>query len=597
MPEFRDLDHDGVMAPYEDPTAAADDRVADLLGRMSVEEKAGQLFHSILLPGPDGSVTEGPTGPRAQEPATAYISDRLMTHFNLAGVMPVREHAEWHNRVQELAAATRLGIPVTLSSDPRHGFGNLGAQFAARTVSQWPEFIGIGAIGDEEVAFQFGDAVRREYVAVGLRVALHPQADLATEPRWSRIAGTFGEDAELAGRLTAAYIRGMRGGDALGPQSVASMVKHFPGGGPQMDGEDPHFDYGREQVYPGGHFDYHVRPFEYALEAGVTQVMPYYGMPIGTEYEEVGFGYNRGVITGLLREKYGFDGIVCTDWGLVTDHKVFGHLYPGRAWGVEHLSREDRVLKILEAGCDQLGGEACPELVVKLVEDGRLPVERVDDSVRRVLREKFVLGLFDDPFVDPSAAEEHTGTAELVERGLSAQRRSCTLLKNGNQAPALPLKEGVRIFCLGVDPGVAGAYGTVVDQPADADVAIARLAAPYEQRGTALERYFHAGSLDFPDESLAEVRAAMDAVDTVVDVRLERPIILTKLSDPAAALLGTYGVSDAAYLDVLFGRAAPEGRLPFELPSSMDEVAVQRSDVPHDTAHPLYRFGHGLRYS
>ncbi len=596
MPEFRDLDHDGTMAPYEDPTAPVEVRLEDLLGRMTLAEKAGQLFHTGIVPGPGGSVTEAPTGPRAQPPATHFVSELLLTHFNLAAVMAVREHAEWHNRIQELAASTRLGIPVTLSSDPRHGFASLGAQFAATAFSQWPEFIGIGAIGDEEVAFSFGDAVRREYLAVGLRVALHPQADLATEPRWARIAGTFGEDAELAGRLAAAYIRGLRGTDALGPRSVAAMVKHFPGGGPQMDGEDPHFAYGREQVYAGGHFDYHLRPFELALEAGVTQVMPYYGMPIGTEHEEVGFGFNRSVITGLLREHYGFEGIVCTDWGLVTDHKIFGEMYPGRAWGVEHLTREERVLRILEAGCDQLGGEACPDIVIRLVEDGRLPESRVDLSVHRILAEKFVLGLFDDPFVDPDAAEELAKTDELVELGMAAQRRSCTLLKNGDGRPVLPLAEGARIFCLGVDPEVAADYGTVVEKPDEADVAIARLAAPHEARDRGLERFFHAGSLDFQDEDLAELEAVMGVLDTVVDVRLERPIILSKLADRAAALLGTYGVSDTAYLDVLFGRDAPGGRLPFELPSSMDEVLRQHPDVPHDTANPLFPIGFGLEY-
>jgi len=597
--ESRDLNHNGTMEPYEDPTRPVAERVEDLLGRMTLEEKAGLLFHSILIPGPNGSVTEGPTGMRAQEPATAYISDRLMSHFNLAGVMTPRAHAEWQNRVQELAANTRLGIPVTLSSDPRHGFANLGAAFAARAFSQWPEAIGFGAIGDEDLAEQFGDAVRREYLAVGLRVALHPQADLATEPRWARIAGTFGEDAGLASRLVAAYIRGLRGGERLGPTSVAAMVKHFPGGGPQLDGEDPHFAYGREQVYPGDHFDYHLRPFEAALDAGVTQVMPYYGMPIGTEHEEVGFGFNRGIITGLLREKYGFDGIVCTDWALVTDPTGFGESYPGRAWGVEHLSREDRVLRIFEAGCDQLGGEACPEIVVGLVKSGRLTEDRVDVSVRRVLREKFVLGLFENPFVDPDEAERFVGNTELRAQGIEAQRRSCTLLKNGRAGDAglvLPLREGTRIFCLGLDADEAARYGQVVERPGDADVALVRLQAPFEMRASGLERFFHAGSLDFPDEELRDLLQLMDTVPTVVDVKLERPIVLTGVADRASALVGSYGVSDAALLDVLFGRAAPEGNLPFELPSSMDEVALQRSDVPFDTANPLYRFGFGLRY-
>lgn len=596
---FRDLNHNGTMEPYEDPFRPIPERVEDLLGRMTLEEKAGLLFHSILVPGPDGSVTEGPTGMRAQEPATAFISERLMSHFNLASVMAARAHAEWHNRVQELGAATRLGIPVTLSSDPRHGFANLGAAFAAGAFSQWPEAIGIGAIGDEDLAEQFGDTVRREYLAVGLRVALHPQADLATEPRWARIAGTFGEDAQLASRLVAAYIRGLRGGERLGPNSVAAMVKHFPGGGPQLDGEDPHFAYGREQVYPGDNFDYHLLPFEAALAAGVTQVMPYYGMPVGTEFEEVGFGFNRGIITGLLRERYGFDGIVCTDWALVTDHKVFGEPYPGRAWGVEHLSREDRVLRIFEAGCDQLGGEACPEVVVALVTSGRLSAERVDVSVRRVLREKFVLGLFDDPFVDPDEAERFVGNVELRELGLRAQHRSCTLLKNGREdgtVPVLPIREGTPIFCVGLDAEEAARYGRVVERPGDAECAVVRLRAPFEMRDKGLERYFHAGSLDFPDQDLRDLFGLMDAVRTVVEVKLERPIVLSAVAERASALVGSYGVSDTALLDVLFGRAAPEGNLPFELPSSMDEVRVQRSDVPFDTANPLYRFGFGLRY-
>ena len=596
---FRDLNHNGTMEPYEDPTRPVAERVEDLLGRMNLEEKAGQLFHSILIPGPGGSVTEGPTGGRAQEPATAYISDRLMSHFNLAGVLPARDHAEWHNRVQELAAQTRLGIPVTLSSDPRHGFANLGAAFAAGAFSQWPEFIGMGAIGDEEIVEQFGDAVRREYLAVGLRVALHPQADLATEPRWARIAGTFGEDAELASRLVAAYIRGLRGGDELGPTSVAAMVKHFPGGGPQLDGEDPHFAYGREQVYPGDHFDYHLRPFEAALEAGVTQVMPYYGMPVGTEHEEVGFGFNRSVITGLLREKYGFEGIVCTDWALVTDHKVFGEPYPGRAWGVEELSREARVQRIFDAGCDQLGGEACPDIVVSLVKSGALSEDRVDLSVRRILAEKFVLGLFDDPFVDADEAERFVGNTELRERGFAAQQLSCTLLKNGQDAgaaPVLPLPDGTRVFCVGLDPEEAARYGAVAEQPSDADVAIVRLKAPFELRDKGLERYFHAGSLELSEETVHDVIQLMDVVPTVVEIRLERPIVLTGVAERAAAVVGTYGVSDTALLDVLFGRVAPEGNLPFELPSSMEEVKVQRSDVPHDTANALYPFGFGLRY-
>ena len=282
MSQFRDLNHNGTMEPYEDPSLPVEERVSDLLGRMTLEEKAGLLFHAMITPGPDGSVTEKPKALTDEDTAQRRVTDKHLNHFNILQMPPVRELAQWHNRLQELAAGTRLGIPVTLSSDPRHSTVAIPiASWRAQDFSQWPETLGFAAIGDEQLLERFGDIARREYLAVGLRVALHPQADLATEPRWPRISATFGEDAELAGRMVAAYIRGFQG-PTLGPASVAAMVKHFPGGGPQKDGTDPHFATGREQVYPGDNFEYHLRPFEAAFEAGVSQVMPYYGMPVGT---------------------------------------------------------------------------------------------------------------------------------------------------------------------------------------------------------------------------------------------------------------------------------------------------------------------------
>ena len=302
--------------------------------------------------------------------------------------------AEWHNRLQKLAERTRLGIPVTISTDPRHHFTNNPAtSFLATHFSAWPEPSGLAAIDDEKLVQEFADIARQEYLAVGIRIGLHPQIDLATEPRWTRVNGTFGEDAELTSKMVKAYIRGFQG-EKLGTQSVACMTKHFPGGGPQKDGEDPHFEYGREQVYPGNNFDYHLKPFEAAFEAGTSQIMPYYGMPVGTQYEEKGFSFNKSVITGLLREKYGFDGVVCTDWGLVSDANLFGLIsFPARAWGVEHLTVPERAQMILDAGVDQFGGEFCPEVIVDLVRSGKISEARLDVSVRRLLREKFVLGL------------------------------------------------------------------------------------------------------------------------------------------------------------------------------------------------------------
>jgi beta-glucosidase len=580
---------------YRDPDRSVDERVQILLGQMTVEEKAGLLFHSMILVGQDGGLA-GPMPAFSLPDTREMVRDQHLSHFNFWGKgTDAATIAGWHNQLQELAASTRLGIPISLSTDPRHGFtDNIGASMPAGAFSEWPETMGLAAIGDEKVVEQFADIVRQEYLAVGLRVALHPQIDLATEPRWARQVGTFGADAELTSRLGAAYIRGLQR-MTLGRDSVATLTKHFPGGGPQLDGEDPHFAYGREQVYPGGRFEYHLKPFEAAFEVGVSQIMPYYGIPVGTEYEEVGFGFNKSIITGLLRERYGFDGIVCTDWGLLTDQAALGDPFPARAWGVEHLTPAQRVRKALEAGVDQFGGERATDLVIELVRGGEISGDRLDQSVRRLLREKFVLGLFDDPYVDVEAAAALVGCPEFRAAGAAAQRASLTLLTNRNDL--LPLDRGVRLYVDGIDPEVAARYGTVVDTPAEADVAIVRTAAPYEQRPTAFENRFHAGSLDFPAETLDRLTTLARTVPTVIDVFLDRPAILTPLVDEADALVGNFGASSAALLDVLFGAAEPLGRLPVDLPSSMAAVRAGRPDVPFDTADPLFRFGHGLRYS
>ena len=360
---FRDLNKNGHLDPYEDPRLSIEVRVEDLLSQMTLEEKAGMLFQTMITMNPDGSLNEG--GGMLQTLSTReMVSQKRMNHFNILHISSSRQMAEWYNRLQALAEETRLSIPVTISSDPRHAFStNPATSFNAGVFSQWPESLGLAAMNDLALMEAYGDIVRKEYRAVGIRVALHPQVDLATEPRWSRINGTFGEDAERSGKLAAAYIRGMQGMN-IGPQSVSCMLKHFPGGGPQKDGEDPHFAWGREQVYPGNNFDYHLKPFEAAFAVGVSQVMPYYGMPVGLPLEEVGFSFNKGVVTGLLREKYAFDGIVCTDWGLLTDAMIGSDLFPARSWGVEHLRVPEKVLKLPDAAVDQFGREACSEVII-----------------------------------------------------------------------------------------------------------------------------------------------------------------------------------------------------------------------------------------
>ncbi|WP_278237093.1 glycoside hydrolase family 3 N-terminal domain-containing protein [Isoptericola sp. AK164] len=604
-------------APYRDRTRPVGERVTDLLGRMTVAEKAGQLFHTMIETGPGGTLAEEPS-PMGVPATSDMLLGRHMTHFNvLASPATAEEFARWHNRLQDLAASTRLGIPVTVSSDPRHAFtDNPGTALLAGPFSQWPETPGLAAVGDPGLVEEQADAVRREYLAVGIRTALHPQVDLATEPRWSRAAGTFGEDPAAAGRLGAAAVHGLQGTGAVarraglpgtfGPSSLSTMTKHFLGGGPQADGEDPHFAYGREQVYPGGAFATHLAPFTELIAAGTRQMMPYYGMPVGLEVdgeavEPVGFAFNRQVLTGLLRERLGFDGIVCTDWGLVNDAEILGTEYPARAWGVEGLDPLERVERILAAGADQLGGEACPELVVELVRTGRVPEERLDVSVARLLREKFVLGLFDDArYVDVDAASAVVGHPELVAAGRRAQSRSVTVLSAARRGPAaLPAARGLRVWLEGADDvtDVSPGLVTLVDSPEEADVALLRLKAPYEARGDGFEAFFHAGSLDFPAEVLSHVAAVSSRVPTVVDVYLDRPAVLAPVLDAlgsTGSLVANFGASTGALLDALTGVVRPEGRLPFDLPRSMAAVEASREDVPFDTADPLFRCGHGL---
>ncbi|KXC05279.1 glycoside hydrolase family 3 protein [Microbacterium hominis] len=601
---FRDLNGNGVMDPYEDPRLSADERAADLVARMSLEEKCGLMFQTVIEVGEEGELLEAP-GRISKSPTTTVVRGKHLSHFNVHAIRSARQAAVWNNNLQALAAQTPHGVPVTVSTDPRHAFvENTGVGFAAGPFSQWPEGLGLAAIDDVETVRRFADVARQEYRAVGIRAALHPQIDLATEPRWGRQAQTLGQDAGRVAEFTAAYLQGFQG-DALGPDSVACTTKHFPGGGPQKDGEDAHFPYGREQVYPGGMFEYHLEPFREAIRRGTAAMMPYYGMPIGLErngvpIEEVGFGYNRQIVTDLLRGELGFDGVVVTDWELVNDNHVGDQVLPARAWGVEELSPSERMLKILDAGADQFGGEECVDLLIALVRAGRVDEARIDASALRLLRVKFQLGLFDDPFVDPDEAERIVGNAQFRAEGERAQARSLTVVQNrptpGADHPVLPLSgAGRRVYVEGFRPEDVAELGEIVADPADADLALVRLGAPFEPRDDLfLEAWFHQGSLEFPPGRVYRMRSIAAHCPLVLVVNLDRPGILTPFAAFASAIVVDFGSSSRAVVDVLTGRIAPEGRLPIELPRSMDAVRSSREDVPSDTGDPLFPVHFGL---
>ena len=597
--QFRDLNKNGKLDIYEDTSASLDLRVDDLLSQMTLEEKAGTMFITMIGISKRGGLIDGPQFsnnvfdilfgfilPQGSE----LVAKKLMNSFNIVHSPDAATMAKFNNTIQKYAEKTRLGIPVTIASDPRHGTeNNPGAAIYTPTFSQWPTSLGLAATRDTSLVQLFGDVARQEYLATGIRLALHPMADLATEPRWGRTNGTFGEDAALSSQMTYAYVKGFQG-DSLTDQSIACMTKHFSGGGPQEDGEDPHFPYGKNQSYPGNNFDYHLIPFvEGAFKAGTAQIMPYYGIPVGQTSEDVAFGFNKEIITGLLRDSLKFDGVVCTDWNIVNPSPID----KARAWGVEELTPEQRTKKVLDAGCDQFGGESSPEHIIHLVSSGQLNEERIDESVRRILRDKFKLGLFDNPYVDVEKASRTAGNQKFRGLGVSAQIKSTVLLKNQG---ALPMDEGTKVYVEGMlNPKSINKYGKLVDSPEEADVVLIRLKTPFEIRSDyLLESFFHQGRLYYTEVELARFRELSRLKPTLAIINLERPAILTEVDEAAEALIVEFGTSDEALVELLFGKSIFQGKLPFELPSTAEAVQAQLEDVPYDSENPLYPFGYGL---
>jgi beta-glucosidase len=249
---FRDLNKNGKLDIYEDLRQPVDARVEDILKQMTLEEKAGMMFINGARVNEDGSIEDKPgKGMFAFAPnGKNLMIEKKMSHFNLWAIPSIPVLANWYDSMQHFAEGTRLGIPITIASDPRNHFSDNIFAMSAATFSQWCEPLGFAAIADESLTRQFADIARQEYLAVGIREALHPQVDLATEPRWPRISGTFGEDAKLSSKMATAYINGFQG-NQLDSNSVACMTKHFSGGGPQKEGLDPHFPFQKGQVYPG----------------------------------------------------------------------------------------------------------------------------------------------------------------------------------------------------------------------------------------------------------------------------------------------------------------------------------------------------------
>lgn len=589
---FRDLNKNNKLDRYEDYRLDTAQRVEDLISQMTLEEKVGTLFHPPVTINPDWMFRLYSLFVDGGKLTESEIINQHINHFNLYGNPKPERLAKRLNSLQKIASRSRLGIPVTISSDPIHEVPNGGgvASFSLDGFSKWPSQLGLAASQDPSLVKQFAEIAREEYLAVGIRTALHPMADLATEPRWARNFGTFGSDNVLSSKLTMAYMDGFQG-ETIDSQSVMTMVKHFPGGGPQENGLDPHLFSGRNQIYPGNMFDYHVKPFIDAINNNLAVIMPYYGITVNQTSENVAIGFNKDLLTTLLRDELGYKGVICSDWGIIN----------GRHWGVGDLSIEERYIKAIDAGIDQFGGEKDTEVVIELVKKGLMPLSRIDASVKRILKNKFDLGLFDNPYVEVDQVKSQVNTERNIKLGKEAQKQSMVLLKNDS---TLPLEKNINIFVDGFN-AKSIVHGNVVSDIKDADVIVSYVHTVFNGNqpsgidrlvDNVLSSIFPNQDLNFSPEILEKLEEFSSIKPLIVIVDLNRPAILDSINQMSSALVGTFGVDESVIFETLFGESKPTGKLPFEIPSSMKEVNEQLEDVPDDTMNPTFKFGFGLTY-
>ncbi|MFL2727147.1 MAG: glycoside hydrolase family 3 N-terminal domain-containing protein [Gammaproteobacteria bacterium] len=589
---FRDLNKNNKLDQYEDYRINTAQRVEDLISQMTLEEKVGTLFHPPVTINPDWMFRLYSLFVDGGKLTESEIINQHINHFNLYGNPKPERLAKRLNNLQKIASRSRLGIPVTISSDPIHEVPNGGgvASFSLDGFSKWPSQLGLAASQNPSLVKQFAEIAREEYLAVGIRTALHPMADLATEPRWARNFGTFGSDNVLSSKLTIAYMDGFQG-ETIDSQSVMTMVKHFPGGGPQENGLDPHLFSGRNQIYPGNMFDYHVKPFIDAINNNLAVIMPYYGITVNQTSENVAVGFNKDLLTTLLRDELGYKGVICSDWGIIN----------GRHWGVGDLSIEERYIKAIDAGIDQFGGEKDTEVVIELVKKGLMPLSRIDASVKRILKNKFDLGLFDNPYVKVDQVKGRVNTERNIKLGREAQKQSMVLLKNDS---TLPLEKNINIFVDGFN-AKSIVHGNVVSDIKDADVIVSYVHTVFNGNqpsgidrlvDNVLSSIFPNQDLNFSPEILEKLEEFSSIKPLIVIVDLNRPAILDSINQMSSALVGTFGVDESVIFETLFGESKPTGKLPFEIPSSMKEVNEQLEDVPDDTMNPTFKFGFGLTY-
>lgn len=479
---FKDFNKDGTLDKYEDWRLSPEERAQDLASKMSVEQIAGLMLYSRhqSIPAASGgwfaSTYDGKTFEESganpwdlTDEQKTFLSKDNLRHVLVTMVESPATAARWSNKVQAFAEGTGLGIPANNSSDPRHS-SDSSSEFNAGSggkISMWPETLGLAATFDPEVTRKFGEIGSKEYRGLGITTALSPQIDIATDPRWFRFNGTFGEDSQLSADMARAYVDGFQTSneqkevaEGWGYDSVNAMVKHWPGGGSGEGGRDAHYACGKYAVYPGNNFEEHLKPFvEGAFQLDgktgkASAVMPYYTVSVDQDTvngENVGNSYSDYLINDLLRDKYGYDGVVCTDWLITADESGSKDTFlSGKPWGVEGLSVAQRHYKLIMAGVDQFGGNNEIEPVIEaysmgVAEHGEAYMrKRFEQSAVRLLNNIFRLGLFENPYVQPEESAELVGSPDFMKEGYEAQLKSIVLLKN--KEGVLPLRAKSRVY-------------------------------------------------------------------------------------------------------------------------------------------------------
>jgi len=531
---FKDLNKNGKLDKFEDWRLPVDLRAKDLASQLSIEQIAGLMLYSRHQPIPTGA--RGPfagtyngkpfdsSGAKASDLSDQqkqFLTKDNVRHVLVTSVRSPQVAAEWNNNVQSLVEGIGFGIPANNSSDPRHGTVanaeyNAGAGGA---ISMWPGSLGLAATFDPSLVRNFGQIAATEYRALGITTALSPQVDVASEPRWNRVSGTFGENPKLAADMARAYIDGFQTSSGSkeiaggwGYNSVNAMVKHWPGGGTGEAGRDAHYGFGKYAVYPGNNFMQHFIPFtEGAFKLNgktgmAAAVMPYYTISYNQDqknHENVANNYNSYIINDLLRKKYKYDGVVCTDWSVTGDEAAVDIFITGKPWGVDKLTIAERHYKVLMAGVDQFGGNNDAGPVIDAYQMGvkehgeKFMRERFEASAVRLLKNIFRTGLFENPYLNPEESKNTVGKAEFMKAGYEAQLKSMVLLKNKNKV--LPLQKNKTVYVpkrftpagrnfLGmetpekldypVNMGIVKKYFNVTENPDEADYALVFISSP-----------------------------------------------------------------------------------------------------------------------